>query len=916
MKKGILSLILLMAISLILTGCRGGGTTTLHTHIDQNKDGICDVCNEKTGQSERQFNVQFNLNYTGAPKVNPIKVTQGTTATKPEDPVREGYRFKGWYMDSKGKTVFDFTKAITKNNIIYAIWEDMVAKVSFDLNFDTDSVIADIEVEIGNTIALPTDPTRENYRFDGWYIDQACTTAFDNTKGVEASLTLYAKWTKTHDYVTYNANFEGSGEPVVVLAEFGKVLTFPTTITRENYKLDGWYLEAACTTEFSATDLFTEATTLYAKWTKTHDYVTYNQNYEGSGEPVVVLAEFGKVLTFPTVTREHYRFDGWYLDQACTTEFSATDLFTEATTLYAKWTMTEAVFTLDLNYDDSINPTQVITLGGTATRPTDPERRNYEFVNWYSDKACTTLYDFTTPVNDNMSIYAKWNEVMAGVSFNLGYETENTIPDQSVNFGQKATRPAQDPTRDRYEFVNWYTDSTFTTVFDFNQELTTSVVVYAKWNQLVAIVTFDLNYTEAPQATTSNVNVGSKVTKDNPTRANYEFMGWFTDQGCTSAFDIATTNITSDMTLYAKWKLNEYTVTFDLNYTGSTPTTTKVNHGDAVNKPTDPVRDGYTFIRWELNGVEYDFTIPVTSDITLKAVFEEIPTTATVTFNLNYTGAPNDGVLSSADVNIGSKATKPTDPTRTNYRFFRWTSDQAGTTPFNFDQTEIEENTTLYAQWLQKVVFEAEYTFLPDEKIGAGYSNGGFGIDLIDRPEEHRKDNDETNPPTPTNTSNGAWVSMLYYEGSTVEFIIYSDIEQDVLASMSISGEFGNMTIKPQYYQFRVNGVSKDYPEQYFQGEDHALNDPREDFREVFITSPIHLKQGENVIILIATNDFKRAADGTMNAWAPMVDCITIYAAEDSLDWDPYVTNLTGVRHNGVIYTNEDGVSYYIEADE
>ena len=916
MKKGILSLILLMTISLILIGCSGGGTTTLHTHIDQNNDGICDVCNEKTGQSERQFNVQFNLNYTGAPKVNPIKVTQGTTATKPEDPVREGYRFKGWYMDSKGKTVFDFTKAITKNTIIYAVWEDMVAKVSFDLNFDTDSVIADIEVEIGNTITLPTDPTRENYRFDGWYTDQACTTAFDNTKGVEASLTLYAKWTKTHDYVTYNANYEGSGEPVVVLAEFGKVLTFPTTITRENYKIDGWYLEAACTTEFSATDLFTEATTLYAKWTKTHDYVTYNQNYEGAEELEPVLAEFGKVLSFPTVTREHYRFDGWYLEAACKTLFSATDLFTEATTLYAKWTMVEAVFTLDLNYEGSTNPTQIITLGETATRPTDPERRNFEFINWYSDKTCTTPYDFTTPVNDNMSIYAKWNEVMAGVSFNLGYETENTIPDQSVNFGQKATRPAQDPTRDRYEFVNWYADSTFTTVFDFDQELTTSVVIYAKWNQLVAIVTFDLNYTEAPQATTSNVNVGNKVTKDNPTRANYEFMGWYTDQACTTAFDIATTNITSDITLYAKWKLKEYTVTFDLNYTGSTPTTTKVNHGDAVAKPTNPVRDGYIFIRWELNGVEYDFTTPVTSNITLKAVFEEAPTAATVTFNLNYTGAPNNGVLSSADVNIGSKATKPTDPTRTNYRFFRWTTDQAGTTPFNFDQTVIEENTTLYAQWLQRVVFEAEYTFLPDEKMGAGYSNGGFGIDLIDRPEEHRKDNNEENPPTPTNTSNGAWVSMLYYEGSTVEFLIYSDREQDVLASMSISGEFGNMTIKPQYYQFRVNGVSKDYPEQYFQGEDHALNDPREDFREVFTTSPIHLKEGLNVIILIATNDFKRAADGTMNAWAPMVDCITLYAAEDSLDWDPYVTNLTGVRHNGVIYTNEDGVSYYVEADE
>ena len=123
MKKGLLSLILLVAISLILIGCRGGETTTLHTHIDQNKDGICDVCNEETGQSERQFNVQFNLNYTGAPKVNPIKVTQGTTATKPEDPVREGYRFKGWYDDKKEGTKYYSTTIGEGNITLYAHWE-------------------------------------------------------------------------------------------------------------------------------------------------------------------------------------------------------------------------------------------------------------------------------------------------------------------------------------------------------------------------------------------------------------------------------------------------------------------------------------------------------------------------------------------------------------------------------------------------------------------------------------------------------------------------------------------------------------------------------------------------------------------------------------------------------------------------
>ena len=746
MKKGLLSLILLVAISLILIGCKGGGTTTVHSHVDKNNDGICDVCNEQIASSERQFNVQFNLNYTGAPKLEQVKVTQGTTVTRPaEDPTREDYSFKGWYMDSKGNIEFDFTRQINKNTTIYAIWQDIRATISFDLNYETDETISDIEVEIGKNITLPS-PVRENYHLDGWYLDRECTIEFDSSNLSVSAITLYAKWTKT-----------------------------------------------------------------------------------------------------------------------------------------------EAILTLDLNYEGSTNPTQVIVLGESATRPTNPTRTNFEFDNWYSDKACTTLYDFSTPVNDNMSIYAKWIEVMVGVSFNLGYETDIVIPEQSINFGEKATRPSPDPTRDRYEFVNWYKDNTFTTLFDFNQELNTGVVIYAKWNQLVAIVTFNLNYTGAPTATESRVDINTKVTKADPTRTNYEFMGWYSDEECTNAFNITTTNITGDITLYAKWKLNEYTVTFDLNYTGSTPSTTKVNHGDAVAKPTDPERSGYTFIRWELNNTEYDFSSPVTSNITLKAVFEEIPTTATVTFNLNYTGAPNNGVLETSDIDIGENATKPTDPTRTNYRFFRWCLDADGTQEFDFD-TKINRNITLYAHWLQKFIFEAEYIDL-SEKGGKGYSCEAQGVSMIDVPANHRKDGNDDNPPSPKVVSNGAWLSFLYYEESTVEFTIYSDFEQDVLASMAITCEFFDMTFNPTIYQFRVNGISQPYQSITINGGDYGFNEERGEFQEVMMSSIIHLEEGENTILLIATNDINHG--GTMTADAPMIDYVAVYAYEDSLSWDPHLENYT-----------------------
>ena len=48
----------------------------------------------------------------------------------------------------------------------------------------------------GSTVTKPADPTREGYTFAGWYIDEACTKAYDFSATVTADMTLYAKWTK------------------------------------------------------------------------------------------------------------------------------------------------------------------------------------------------------------------------------------------------------------------------------------------------------------------------------------------------------------------------------------------------------------------------------------------------------------------------------------------------------------------------------------------------------------------------------------------------------------------------------------------------------------------------------------------------------------------------------------------------
>lgn len=119
---------------------------------------------------------------------------------------------------------------------------------------------------------------------------------------------------------------------------------------------------------------------------------------------------------------------------------------------------------------------------------------------------------------------------------------------------------------------------------------------------------------------------GSATAPTSPTRTGYTFTGW----------DKLFTNVTSDLTVTAQYTINTYTVTFNSNG-GSSVTSQTVNYGSKATEPTDPTKDGYTFVSWQLNGVDYDFTKAVTSNITLVAKWEEVVDLTGTTWVINET---------------------------------------------------------------------------------------------------------------------------------------------------------------------------------------------------------------------------------------------------------------------------------------
>lgn len=207
-------------------------------------------------------------------------------------------------------------------------------------------------------------------------------------------------------------------------------------------------------------------------------------------------------------------------------------------------------------------------------------------------------------------------------------DSGSTFATDYANSGDTATKPT-DPTQTGYTFGGWYSDESLTDDWNFDTDtVTDDITLHAKWNMNQYTVTFNTNGGSAVKE--QEIDYGGKVTKpEAPTQTGYTFAGWYSDANFNTPWNFDTNTVSGNMTLYAKWNINQYTVTFNTNG-GSDVDSLSVDYGDTVTKPADPTRDGYTFAGWysdESLATAWNFeTDTVSKDTTLYAKWTEIPT--------------------------------------------------------------------------------------------------------------------------------------------------------------------------------------------------------------------------------------------------------------------------------------------------
>ena len=173
--------------------------------------------------------------------------------------------------------------------------------------------------------------------------------------------------------------------------------------------------------------------------------------------------------------------------------------------------------------------------------------------------------------------------------------------------------------------------------------------------------------------------VGATLPTD-VTRTGYTFKGWYYNENLTGSPVTAIGDTeTGNKEYWAKWEINQYTVTVKPE-NGEADITITQDYGTPITAPADPTREGYTFIGWDR---EIPTTMPA-EDMTVTAQWEI--NRYTITFDTN-----GGSEIAPITQDYGTEITAPDNPTRKGYTFKGWDKEIPETMP--------AENITVTAQW-------------------------------------------------------------------------------------------------------------------------------------------------------------------------------------------------------------------------
>ena len=632
------------------------------------------------------YTVSFNSN--GGSSVSAQKVESGKTATKPSNPIKEGYSFRGWY---NGTSEFDFSTPIKSNITLTAQWTENKTTPETPQNPDTP--------ENPDSPDNPSTPTVTTYT------------------------------------VTFKAN-GGTGGDTTQTVTFGTTATLTAnTFTRTGYTFLGWaktanaeQIEYADKAEFTTPE---QNTTLYALWKPNEYTLTFRAN-GGTGDDTTQTVTFGTTATLSsnTFTYAGYRFASWNTKADGTgNSYSDSGDFTVSEekniTLYAQWVENDRYIISYANTRGATNTNPTSYRGIEGATLSDLSLTGYIFEGWYSEADAdgngtgTKITGWgANEKSGDITLYAKWKANSYTITFSANNGT-GARKSQTVTFGTSANLDSNSFEYTGYRFAGWNTaqdgsGSSYSDGGDFSVTETSDITLYAQW---VENDRYIISYANTRGATNTNPTSYRGIegaTLSDLSLTGYIFEGWYSEADAdgngtgTKITGWGANEKSGDITLYAKWKANSYTITFSANNGTGARKSQTVTFGTSANLDSNSFEyTGYRFAGWNTaqdgSGSSYsdggDFSVTETSDITLYAQWVE--NDRYIISYANTRGATNTNPTSYR----GIEGATLSDLSLTGYIFEGWYSEAdadgngTGTKITGWGANEKTGDVTLWAKW-------------------------------------------------------------------------------------------------------------------------------------------------------------------------------------------------------------------------
>ncbi len=632
---------------------------------------------ETTAEAVKTYIIRF---VNGISTYHSKEYRFGEKIEVPADPKKDAdaqytYVFKKWVDENNNNLAADatvtacktytaqFDKKYNEYDVIF-IGEDGTKLYS------TRALYGDIPVFTGSN-PYKQSTSEYTYEFKGWSAEEGGNVIDLTKETVKGDVTYYAIFDSTPQKYDVKYTVYGTSSVEQIHKEthaYGSEVTVKDVYTKTGYDVSEWKAEGITISEdgkftMPAHHVFFEATLTIKSYTLT--FVADGKTVGTRGYTMETTT-----ITPPAVPEKEGYTGVWE-------KYNLSDLGNK--TVNAVYTVNSYTITFDSDGGSSVDAVTQ-NYGTTVSAPSEPTKTGYTFQHWALDGE---KYNFGSMPAKNITLTAVWKINSYTVKYLVDGKALEQYPNKTYDYNSEVT-VSEAYTKTGYTVSEWKAEGI--------------TVTGGKFFMPAGDVTFNATSTANKYTLTINFvyEDGTKAGESDITECTYgmSYSRWAIklDGYTATPYSIVTGSMpANDLTVTVTYKINQYTITFNSDG-GSDVANITDDYKKTVTAPENPVKTGYTFQYWTLDGTEYTFSTMPAKNITLKAAWK---------INQYTIAFDSDGGSEVEDItaNYNAGITAPEKPTKTGYTFQYWVEKDSNV-KYGIPAYMPADNVSLKAVWM------------------------------------------------------------------------------------------------------------------------------------------------------------------------------------------------------------------------